>query len=109
MRPHLRAALILAALTATGCGPLDGGGQGSADQGDVGAELACDRVAENYGKILANPEAHPSELGEIIGFAESSDDPKLRDAAQRFNEGPTSGLTDAFKDIRRRCEELGLL
>jgi hypothetical protein len=107
MRPR-PTALLLAAIVAVACGG-GGEGRGGAPEDDVGAQLACEAIAENYDEILADPEAHPGELGEIIGYAQSADDPELRDAAERFNEGPTSGLTEAFKDIRRRCVELGLI
>jgi hypothetical protein len=102
--PRLAAALAAAVVILVSCG---GGSPGAGDglEEDVGAQLACEAVRENWEKVAEDPTSHPGEAGEIVGFAESADDPGLRAAAEAFDRDPSSRTWERF---RTRCEELGL-
>ena len=117
-----RALIVLLSLGIAGispaCGDYDsstprgGGGVSSrttaatGGAGDVGAELACRDLAQHYDEILADPEAHPGELGAIVGYAQSADDAQLRDVANRVENGPDR--VGAFEEMKARCDQLGL-
>lgn len=96
-------ALLVATLVALGACTDDSEEGGLED--DVGAQLACEGVRENWAKVAADPLAYPGEAGEIVGAAESADDPGLREAAEAFDRNPSSATWDLFLT---RCEELGL-
>ena|ERR687892_204289 len=95
-------ATIALVLALAACGSVDG--TGGLDE-DVGAQLACEAVRENWAKVAADPTAYPGEAGEIIGYVQSADDPGLQRAAAAFDRDPSSRT---WKRFRTRCEELGL-
>lgn len=84
---------------------VDSSGDGSGGGPDVGAELACKQIRDSYDDIITDPVGNAGQLGRLIGAAGRARDAGIRQAAEEFDREPSA---QPIRDIRARCEALGL-